>query len=269
MVISDVQNTAWIDKSIYLTYPTRNFPDEIRRNIARIQKLNPDWAITIFSDEDIIEFIRRECSKELLDAYLSINPEYGAAKADLFRYLILYVRGGVYLDIKSSLNKSLGDIITDPSKLILAQWDNGQDGPHKGWGLHKELVGIDGGEYIQWFIAAPRGSDILGAVIDRVVHNIRRYNPFVHGVGKMGTLRVTGPIAYTLAIQPRLNAENHVLYRDYRNTGLVYSIYEESGSMGGHKDIFIKHYAKLQSPITNHHKIFNTMWRWWPAKGLF
>ena len=36
--------------------------------------------------------------------YERINPNYGAAKADIFRVLVLHKYGGVYFDIKSKVD---------------------------------------------------------------------------------------------------------------------------------------------------------------------
>ena len=35
----------------------------------------------------------------MLNIYNSIDESYGPCRADLFRYLILYDKGGIYLDI--------------------------------------------------------------------------------------------------------------------------------------------------------------------------
>ena len=51
-------------------------------------------------------YIRREYGESILSCYLRIDPVYGAARADLFRYLLLYRTGGVYLDIKSAARRS-------------------------------------------------------------------------------------------------------------------------------------------------------------------
>ncbi len=39
------------------------------------------------------------------------QPRYGVVLADIFRYLVIYNEGGVYLDIKSTVNRPLDEII--------------------------------------------------------------------------------------------------------------------------------------------------------------
>ena len=55
-----------------------------------------------------INFIKENFGDELVDLFNNLQPT--SHKADLFRYLILYKNGGVYLDIKIELIKPLKDI---------------------------------------------------------------------------------------------------------------------------------------------------------------
>ena len=79
----------------------------LQQNIERIQQMNPDWAYRLFDDADIEAYIGEHYGKQILAFYHRIDAHYGAAKADFFRYLVIYREGGVYLDIKSTLDKPL------------------------------------------------------------------------------------------------------------------------------------------------------------------
>ena len=67
------------------------------------KRLNPDIDFQLWDDDDIDKFILNEFPPEYYKAFKSINPNLGAAKADFFRYCILYKRGGLYLDLKSAI----------------------------------------------------------------------------------------------------------------------------------------------------------------------
>ena len=41
--------------------------------------------------------IRERLGSEIYGFYQRINPIYGAARADFFRYLLMYAQGGIYL----------------------------------------------------------------------------------------------------------------------------------------------------------------------------
>jgi hypothetical protein len=111
--------------------------------------------------------------------------------------------------------------------------------------LHAELSGK--GEYQIWHIIAAPQHPFLEAVIQRVQRNIEDYDPIRDGVAKPAVLRVTGPIAYTLAIQ---SVQEHHKYRyvDIENLGFKSSIFEASDG-SGHESHFKKHYRYLPEPL--------------------
>ena len=59
---------------------------------------NPEFQHYIYDDGMCREFIKKNFNREVLHAYDSLEPD--AFKADLWRYAILYINGGVYVDIK-------------------------------------------------------------------------------------------------------------------------------------------------------------------------
>ena len=59
---------------------------------------NPEFTHHLFDDNECREFIEKHFSPQILDAYDRLIP--GAYKADLWRCCVLYVHGGIYLDIK-------------------------------------------------------------------------------------------------------------------------------------------------------------------------
>jgi mannosyltransferase OCH1-like enzyme len=68
------------------------------KTVFMIKSLNPRFQYFLFDDNDCFEFIKNNFDKDILNAYNSLIP--GAYKADLWRYCILYIKGGIYLDIK-------------------------------------------------------------------------------------------------------------------------------------------------------------------------
>lgn len=249
-VIECVPECDFVPRKIHQTYPNKSLPSEIAKNIDYLKSNNLGWSHILHSDEDIDEFILKEYGRVVYGCYKLINDDYGAAKADLFRYLLLYKEGGVYLDIKSSVSVPLDTLTESGNNYIVAQWDNDKPGPHLNWGLHDELQSIDGGEFIQWFIMSSPGHPLLKNLIEKVIRNIELYNPNCHGVGRDAVIRVTGPVAYTLAIAPTLEKYKFQHFRRYSDAGLIYSIYEQPGDDASHKHIFNKHYTRLKAPLT-------------------
>jgi mannosyltransferase OCH1-like enzyme len=231
-----------IPKVIHQTYPNDFMPEEIRKNIQVLKSLNPNWEYKLYSDDDVKEYIS-QYFPDILDNYISINPNYGAVRADLFRYLLIYNEGGVYLDIKSSFSIPLNDSLWPNDTYILSHWD--WSGQFKNWGKHPEITNPKG-EFQQCFIISAKGHPFLKAVIEKVVNNVNNYNYSEDGTGKMVVLRLTGPIAYTLAISPLLSMYKSRLVNSEKDLGYIYSIYETKKS---HESQFKKHYSTLTEPI--------------------
>lgn len=59
------------------------------------------WDYQFYDDATRESVIQQGFSPDVLQAYQTIHPEYGPARADFFRYCIMYLKGGVYVDMKS------------------------------------------------------------------------------------------------------------------------------------------------------------------------
>ena len=249
-----------IPKVIHQTYYNKKLPSEIQQNVEHLKSMNPDWEYRLYDDKDIEAYISLYYPK-LLSIYRKINPVYGAAKADFFRYLVIYNEGGVYLDIKSSAIKPLNEVLLPTDKYLLCHWQNDLGQIHEKIGFHA-CIANPLGEFQQWHIAAIKGHPFLKAVVENVCNNINHYNPLIHDTGGWAVVNSTGPIAYTLAISPILNLYSHRLERDNSDFGFIYSIYESKGLGMGHYSNHKKHYTLRNDSLTKLPKfaqlLFNT-----------
>lgn len=227
-------------------------PKELSDNIEHIKNLNNGWKYTLYEDKDIEHFILVNYGQTIHGYYKRISPKYGAAKADLFRYLYLYKEGGIYLDIKSSICKPFDEVLNSDDKFILSRWDNRAGEEHQGVGFYSDLYkNIPDGEIPQWFIIAAKGHPILRDVIIRVLQNIDNYNPYVNGVGWSGTVYTTGPVPYTLAVHENICNYQYRNIGAYTNIGLIYSIYETAHGNGStyHAKAIKSDYRKNTIPV--------------------
>lgn len=234
-----------IPKDIYQVSPIEALTPELRSNIQKLQEMNSGWAYHHFDDEQILEFIQENYGREILNRYLRISPAYGAARADLFRYLLIYKKGGVYLDIKSSMRRPLDEVLKRGDRYLLSYWNNQAGESFEGWGMHPELDISPRGELQQWFIVAAPGHPFLRAVVETVLSNIDLYNYRLHGGGRKGVLRTTGPIAYTSAILPHVEESDFRWVDSEADLGFEYSVYRNES----HRTLFKKHYTQLSEPI--------------------
>jgi len=93
-----------IPLKLFQTWNTKLLPIHMKKNCQLLQKQNPQFEYFLFDDDDCLEFIQEYFDISVVDAFKKLIP--GAYKADLWRYCVLYIHGGIYLDIKM---KCVGD----------------------------------------------------------------------------------------------------------------------------------------------------------------
>lgn len=249
-----------ISRIIYQTNRTKRLPTEIEENIDNIKRINPNWQYKLYDDSDIEDYIKDNYGDIILNYYRRIDPQYGAAKADLFRYLLIYKEGGVYIDLKSSITKSLDEFLYDDDEYILSHWDNQKGDEHEGFGMnYSELQHIERGEFMQWFLIASPGHPFLRAVILQVLKNIDLYNPYKWRIGTECVFYTTGPNTYTLTIEKEMARSRHNVNSTFRwvdifnDLGFKYSIYEKKGdNLPVHSKIFEWDYRRAWKPLIIH-----------------
>ena len=192
----------FIPRKIWQTCPDKqNVHPKIAACIEQLKQINPNWDYRLFDNKDRREFIKSVSSERFFRAYERLNPKLGVSRSDVFRYLIVFLHGGAYFDLKSGTSRPLDEILCDSDRYILSNWDNGPAGKFPGAGMGKPFDRISGGEWENWFVIAQPGHPYLAAVLTQIMSNIEMYNAFRFGQGALGVLNVTGPHAYTHVIR--------------------------------------------------------------------
>lgn len=181
-----------IPKTIFQTFKTNKLPFITRWHISRLRKRNPDYDYQFYDDVRIENFIKAEFGSEIYSLYSKID--IGAAKADFFRYAILYKKGGIYLDIDSWIVKKLNDFVYPDDKAIIS--------------LEKNLD-----LFCQWALVFEAGHPFLKRTLEVVIENLQM-NRYPHDVHKM-----TGPTAYSQAIKECLKESSDI---EFRQLGIEY-----------------------------------------------
>jgi hypothetical protein len=70
----------------------------MQRNYDRLRQNDPEMTFHLYDDSMCRQFIADHFSVETVYAYDQLRP--GAYRADLWRYCVLYIYGGIYLDCK-------------------------------------------------------------------------------------------------------------------------------------------------------------------------
>lgn len=93
-----MENTRIIPLNIFQTWHTKNLEPGMKETVNMVKTQNPEFNHQLYDDDDCRVFINQYFGKEGLETYNNLIP--GAYKADFWRYCILFIKGGIYLDIK-------------------------------------------------------------------------------------------------------------------------------------------------------------------------
>jgi mannosyltransferase OCH1-like enzyme len=113
----------------HLWIAVRNASDELNYQMPGLFERNPNWEVHICSNEMKDEFMNTVFQNtSLLWAYNMISPAAGAAKADLWRYAVLWTYGGAYIDDDSDMRSPLDKVVEPTDTLIVSYERNGFNG---------------------------------------------------------------------------------------------------------------------------------------------
>jgi mannosyltransferase OCH1-like enzyme len=105
-----------IPKIIYQSWKTKDIKGKMLDAVNTVKNLNPDYEYKFYDDEDCRKFLLDNFGKPYLIAFDSLIP--GAFKCDLWRYAVLYMYGGVYMDIDMIPLVSFNEIIDDEDEFV-------------------------------------------------------------------------------------------------------------------------------------------------------
>jgi len=213
-----------------------------KKSMEMTRKNLPGWNEIIFYDSQYKNFLIQEFGKDhpVLRGIFLINPVYGAARADLMRYLLIYKFGGLYLDIKSYVSSKIPEIPKNKDAWF-SYWNE--------YKYYRDIIGGNG-EIQNWFVYAKKGSPIIKDIINEIVNNILSYHNnqdyyqyFLEenqSKKKQEILSITGPIAVTIAISKSKNRHN-IIINDSINQFIHYELNTSNFDN--------QHYSFLTAPL--------------------
>jgi len=225
---SDVYNVPFI---IYNTWHSHYIPIKMKKNIDYVLENNPEFDYYLYDDEEAREFIKDNYSSDVVDAFDSLIP--GAYKADLWRYCILYKKGGVYMDIKLKPIVKLSTLISRNNFYYV------DDSPSK------KLCDYKRGIYNAFMISYPY-NNIFKLCINKIVDNVK--NNFYGN----NTLAITGPcLMGNILNNYYSNNYDSVISLYLKTDGVIYSNLNEQitdiydGYRDDQKKVGTTHYSNL------------------------
>jgi hypothetical protein len=172
-----------ISKWIHQTWKSKESNPQIDRLRLSWIDMHPGFKYTLYDDTDVDRFVRTHFDERIYTTYKRILN--GSLKADFFRYCVLYIHGGVYVDVDLCCVRSLTDGIVcfDEDTLISASDYQETDHQHPNQDYRRDVI-------FQGFLCAEPFHPFMQYMIN--------YMCFVmsHGLFKRDMFRIGGPQAF-------------------------------------------------------------------------
>ncbi|KHJ34207.1 putative initiation-specific alpha-mannosyltransferase [Erysiphe necator] len=165
----EIRFPAYIWQTWKFTPASGEFKESYRPAEASWTELHPSFIHELITDQVAVHLIRHLYASipEILDAYVSLPLP--VLKADFFRYLILFARGGIYADIDTHVLKSAIDWLpeTVPREAIGLIIGIGSDAGGGDWDTKHSRRLL----FCQWTIQSKPGHPVLREIIARITEN--------------------------------------------------------------------------------------------------
>lgn len=191
---------------LYQTWETRNLTRRLHKSVSAFRALNPEMSFSLFDAGARDEYMRAHWGdRDIYAAYK--DALFGPLKADIFRYCILYERGGFYFDISKGVSKPLRDFLSMDSRELLSFEGNLSHRPSPS-SLASRLR-CPNQRVAQWgFGFSPKHRILEHQIrsIERSQHTFRNRS-FLSP--KSAILELSGPISFTESVWKFLLEDEH------------------------------------------------------------
>jgi mannosyltransferase OCH1-like enzyme len=214
----EAKPTELIPRQVFQTWKTEYIDEGHYLNLKSYQEENRDYKFFFFDDEDMDEYMVRAWGHHPISSVFK-RTRVGAAKADIWRYCLLYDLGGIYLDIDASFKVPLSQIMGAANSEIISFESNqiAMDRARYGKQIDQSLLPFE--EYeemldrlkersfphpehvvLQWALFFKPRHPILAHVINAITQNASRIEGHVIRDMHKAVCNFTGPIAYSKAV---------------------------------------------------------------------
>lgn len=159
---------SWPDAHNYSNRCT--LPLYVNYLFNRLMSLSYDYRYVSTEEREL--FMKKHASLEVYQAYLKLND--GAAQADLWRVVNLYINGGVYMDIDATLVWPIRGTLKQENSAFYIKFKKNHT------------------EFTNFFLATTSKNLDYKCVIDKIVLNINTYKL----LKKKGVYNTTGPTVW-------------------------------------------------------------------------
>jgi len=201
-----------IPNVVYQTWKEPRLSAPHARTLARFRRRNPDFTFELFDDTRAADYMETHyAGQPILEVFRYVKVP--AARADLWRYCILYQAGGMYCDIDSLIKVPLRRFLEgNPSEVLSFEGDcwagvlaPGEFADAKAFlagpsDAARSKLDLPDHTVLNWFLAFEPGHPALAATLEVIVENFPFFRGRVFDPVWRGVIHSTGPLALTQGV---------------------------------------------------------------------
>ena len=193
-----------INKIIWQTYESEydELPDKAKECVESWKSLNPNWKFRYVSGKERSLFVEKHFGQEW--KYIYDSYKLDVLRSDLWRYMCLYINGGLYSDLDMVCKKPIESWLNVNSKFVVSSEPNI-------WGYTQSIFAS---EPFSVFL-----KEILNSIKEKYYQNTEYKNVIDYEVNEVGYIIFTNSILKTLeknkdGVQEFLGEDSNIIHTD-------------------------------------------------------
>ena len=195
----------------YQTWVDNKFGKTHKRSLLNFRNINKNLSFKIFTNPMMEEYMLQKWGNKNIYTIFK-NALIGPLKTDIFRYCILYDRGGYYFDISRACKIPLTKLHNRTSKFIITYEDTNCYIPPNNKNVF--LLKRPFSHILQWGLAFEKKNKFLELLIKEISKSYPFYKNKIFENPKLAVLNFTGPGMYTKVMRDYLSKCNKNDYKE-------------------------------------------------------
>lgn len=235
-----------IPNNVYQTWENKLFGKSHYNEILNFRRINKNFNFYLFDREERDKYMKDYWSHHQIYHVYSIS-KFGQMKADIFRYCILYEKGGYYFDISKGCKVPLNSLHSSTSEALLSNEPIECILPPDSMIFNKLKYPFN--NFLQWGLGFKKNHLITKLLIESIVNDFTSYVDLNLYKPKTAILALSGTGQFTKVVR------NYIL--KYGDINLIQSgIYFNGEGIFSMKGSRVRHHLVKEYADVRNQKIF-------------
>lgn len=196
-----------IPPMVYQTWEHNFFGKTHLKEIKKFRELNPDMSFKLLDKDELEGYMKSSWGHHPIYQIFQ-KAKYGPMKVDIFRYCILFERGGFYFDINKGLSVPISSLVSASDDGLIAFEQNDCYLPPEDSDISKLLFPTK--YVVQWGMGFTKGHPVLKNMIDAICANYENFKTLVFPSPKIGILAYTATGRFTKVVRSEIGSNPNI-----------------------------------------------------------